>query len=96
MTDPITIQTIDSLSDAMQDALGMVAIGMDGMAQLMPGGTSALDRLERRGLVASYDENIYGSGKSPIDSTPARVRRYYVPIPVHITWCAWCSTKPTE
>ena len=41
--------------------------------------------LERKGLITSKTEN----GRQ--GSLPVTIKRYHVPLPLHMQWCAWCS-----
>lgn len=47
-----------------------------------------LDSLERMGLIESFNEVL--GGRFPI-----RVKRYEMPLWVHIQWCEWCSREVT-
>lgn len=48
-----------------------------------------LDSLERRGYISSEMEQLSGF-------PPVQIRRYYVPIPVHIEWCQWCAKQQAK
>ena len=43
-----------------------------------------LDSLERKGLIESYKEKLGGR-------FPVTIKRYNVPIVVHMEWCKWCT-----
>ena len=48
-----------------------------------------LDSLERLNLVTSANFNVGGR-------PPVIVKRYIVPLPVHMAWCEWCAEQPDE
>jgi hypothetical protein len=45
-----------------------------------------LDSLEARSYIQSEFQQLVGF-------PPVAVRKYSVPIPVHIEWCQWCSEQ---
>jgi hypothetical protein len=47
-----------------------------------------LDRLMRLGLV-DYEDKIVGKDRLGT----IKKRSFFVPIPVHIQWCQWCSEQ---
>lgn len=55
-----------------------------------------LKYLEDNGFIESVERPIYGNGNSAIDHIPVMVKDYYVPIPVHMEWCEWCSKQFKE
>ena len=81
----------DALTENQRHVLGCVAMGQDGGHA-----RASLLSLEKRGLIAGEDVEMRGNGRSPIDRIPMKVRRYYVPIPVRIQWCEWCSEHCEE
>lgn len=84
-------KTIDKLSEKQRHVLGMIAINED------TGHPPATIRaLIKKGLIDSFEEEIFGRGNSPIDRIPLVVTRYYVPLPIHIIWCEWCSQNISE
>lgn len=46
-----------------------------------------LESLHKKGLIEWRDE-IWK------DKIPVVVKRYFVPMHVHIAWCQWCATLP--
>jgi hypothetical protein len=75
----------EGLTAAQERVFGLIAMNQD---HWHPKRT--LDVLERRGLIES--------GTEPMPGWPgATVKRYAVPIGVHIRWCEWCAEHaPTE
>lgn len=73
----------DALSEPQRHALGCIAMGQDhGIAE------GTLQALLRRMLIE--EEHV------PLRSDPRIfVTRYYVPIPIHMAWCQWCSDNIT-
>ena len=82
---------IAKLPKRQRDVLGFVAIGEDAGQP-----RSVLKALERKGLIAPYEQLIYGTGSSPIDRIPMMVIRWRVPLPVHRAWAAWCAGQEEE
>ena len=81
MTDTEFRTAIRGLTKAQREALDRVALNDDF-------GTHhrTWKVLERRGLVEGKDQILGGR-------LPIRIRRHYMPIHVHIQWCAWCSER---
>jgi hypothetical protein len=71
-----------TLTPAQQRAAGNVAINQD-----LGENPRVLARLEELGVLTSYDES---QGGHP----PLVVKRYAMPIPVHMAWCEWCARQP--
>jgi hypothetical protein len=71
----------DALTPAQQKAAGLVAINRD-----LDANPRVLARLAELGAVKCYEEN---QGGHP----PLIVKRYLMPLPVHIAWCEWCSRQ---
>lgn len=73
------------LTEAQERVLGLIAMGMDGLHHR--GTTRAL---EKRGLIVSrIEETATRIGL-------VRVRRWSVPLPIHMEWCEWCATDSQE
>jgi hypothetical protein len=51
--------------------------------------SKTLDSLEKKGLIESYEQSLNGS-------IPCIIKRYEVPINIHMQWCKWCSENYTE
>lgn len=69
----------NDLTTKQQETLGLIAINQDHGLN-----TSVVASLERRGLIATRLEQLPG--------WPAvTVKRYHLPISIHIAWCEWCS-----
>lgn len=75
----VNVINFDALSDRQHEVLGCIAVNQDAGHNI-----HTLYALERLGLIESYPETIPGQ-------FPATIRRYRVPIHVHVQWCAWCS-----
>lgn len=46
--------------------------------------------LEERGLIQRTEDKCLG-----VDSFgPVKIPQYYVPLPIHMQWCEWCSEQP--
>lgn len=80
----ITVDDIRKLPKKQRDVLGHICINQDGGHH-----QATLAALEKRGLIASYDEERGGH-------PPMTVKRWGVPIDVHMAWCEWCSEQPDE
>ena len=82
-----TAADIARLPERQLDVLGHIAIGQDGGHR-----PRTLAALEAKGLIVSEKVTL-----SPRPGVPAwmrvRVRRYYVPLPVHAAWCEWRSQQ---
>lgn len=74
----------DALTPAQQRVAGNVAINQD-----LGESPRVLERLEELGVLTSYEEN---QGGQP----PLMVKRYAMPVGVHMAWCAWCSRTVEE
>lgn len=73
---------IGRLTEKQQYVLGCVAINDDGCHH-----PATLKKLERLGLIIGRDEHLGGR-------FPMTIRRYEMPLPIHIRWCDWCSRHP--
>ncbi len=71
-----------SLTEREREVLGQIAIGQDGGHP-----PAVLTALERKGAIIAYTATLPGR-------FPVQIKRYELPLPVHIAWCAWCSTQP--
>jgi hypothetical protein len=80
----ITPKDIAALSKQQRHVLGCICINQDGGHA-----RSTLDSLEKRGLIASWDEDAGGH-------PPMTIKRYGAPFDVHMAWCQWCSEQPEE
>ena len=74
----------DALTPAQQRVAGNVAINQD-----LGENPRVLERLEEIGVLTSYEEN---QGGHP----PLMVKRYAMPVSVHMAWCEWCSRTLKE
>ncbi len=83
MPEAALIEKIAHLPTKQQDVLSRIAINEDGGHNRF-----TLAALERKGLIESYEEVLFGG------FLPLRIKRYRVPIPVHMAWCAWCADQP--
>lgn len=63
------------------EVLGHIAVGCD-----LGHYPKTLAILEQRGLLVSGSETLPG----PL---PVTVKRYEMPIVVHMAWCEWCSER---
>jgi hypothetical protein len=80
------------LPKKQEDALAQIAILSDGTDFTR----SVVKALEEKGLIVGVDEATYGPSSAPIDRIPIMVRRYHVPLPIHMEWCQWCSDHIEE
>jgi hypothetical protein len=69
----------EALTPAQQQAASLVAINRDFDAN-----PRVLARLVELGVIESHDENLGGH-------PPLVVKRYTMPVRIHMEWCAWCS-----
>lgn len=76
----------DKLPPRQQETLGRIAINDD--TCVAPATAQALIR---KGLIEEYREEKPFSGSVTIS-----IKRYRVPIAVHIAWCRWCAEQPEE
>lgn len=74
----------DALTKAQQRVLGLVALNEDGGCHPVP-----LAALCKKGLIEEYTETLRGT-------FPVQIKRYRMPIHVHIQWCAWCAASFDE
>lgn len=81
----VPVLDMDALTEAQRNVLGLIAIGQDGGHN-----PRTLAVLERLGLIVGHD----GQVSTPLG--PMQVRRWDVPVAVHIQWCEWCSTQVDE
>ena len=79
---------IRSLSPRQRDVLGAIAINFDGGHH-----PRTLAVLEAKGLIVGEVGTLPPRPGDPA-WTAVRVRRYYVPLPIHVVWCAWCAEQP--
>lgn len=83
--DPPLAAEFGRLPERQRDVLGMIAINQDGGHH-----PATLRALEKCGLIESYTE-------TQSDHIGVfHITRYRVPFPVHMAWCAWCSTQVDE
>ena len=54
-----------------------------------PASRKTFEALEKKGLIEAQRDVIGHDRFGPIINT-----FWYVPIPVHIQWCEWCSEQP--
>jgi hypothetical protein len=73
------------LSSVQIDALTNVAFGGDGAGC----GPRTLEALERRRLIESTP------AETPTPLGMLRFKRWHMPLPVHIEFCAWAASKET-
>lgn len=76
------LAVIRRLTRRQQEVLSAVAIGQDG-GHARP----TLKRLLELGLIEEYEEPVPGW-------PPMNIRRYDVPLFVHIAWAEWGSEQP--
>lgn len=74
----------DALTPAQQRAAGNVAINQD-----LGENPRVLAALEELGVLTSFEES---QGGNP----PLVVKRYAMPVRVHMAWCEWCSRTAEE
>jgi hypothetical protein len=79
--DLVLRETFDRLTKPQTEVLANVAFGGKG------GGCNSrtLESLERKGLIGGIED------ESPGPLGVFRFRRWDMPMPVHIAFCAWCS-----
>lgn len=53
--------------------------------------TQTLKSLEGKGLIESEEQIVGSRGEVQV-----KIKRYFVPAPVHIAWCEWCASLPDE
>ena len=68
----------EGLNNKQQQVFSMIAINQDGGHH-----PKVVSSLLRNGFVEATEEIV--------GFPPVAVKRYFVPIPVHIRWCEWCS-----
>jgi len=87
----VTTFDFAKLTKPQLDVLGKISIGFDeGHNQ------KTLAVLEKLGMIVGEDQEILGLGSSPLDRIPLVVRRFQMPIHVHIAWCSWCEATITD
>lgn len=69
-----------SCTKRQRDVFELIAIGQD--ARHHPATLAALER--KRLIVAETETDRQGW-------PPVTIKRYHVPLALHIQWCAWCS-----
>lgn len=69
----------EKLSKQETDVLGQIAINVDGGHN-----RQVIASLLSKGYIEEYEETLPGW-------PPVKVKRYSVPIGVHIRWCSWCD-----
>jgi hypothetical protein len=72
---------IQALSPNQRHVLDLIAINEDRGHH-----PRTLESLERRHLIVARDELLGGR-------FPVRIKRYDVPTPVHMAWCALCAKE---
>jgi hypothetical protein len=82
--EPNIYALIEALTPAQENALGHIAIGLDGMIH-----PRVVKALLAKGLIEEGTETLPGR-------VPVVVKRYAVPLHVHVVWCQWCSDHVTE
>lgn len=81
-----------NLTPAQDKAFGQIAIGQHPFCS-----PKTIRALLDKGLIKEgEDKKIYGKGNSPIDRIPVVVKDYYVPLDIHMEWCAWCAEQNIE
>lgn len=75
---------IEGLTEKQREVLGMIAMNQDGGHH-----PRTMEALMKRGLIEQYDEILGGR-------FPVRIKRYALPIYVHIAWCEWCSVNVSD
>ena len=75
---PTQVVDFDSLTESQQRVLGCIAVGLDGGHA-----RQTVRSLLAKELIDTYREVAEG----------LTVVRYFVPIWVHIQWCAWCARR---
>lgn len=85
MPDELTSATFAALTERQRDVLARVAIGDDSFIPTRTG-----DALVKRGLIECYVDEQWG------DRFRFRIRRYRMPIAVHIAWCECCAETVEE
>jgi hypothetical protein len=80
------------LTKALADTFEQIAVGND--AGHPP---AMIQALLKKKLIEEVEEKVAGALRPGGPGFVVR-KRYYVPTPIHIDWCAWCSTqsKPEE
>ncbi|MHC4510751.1 MAG: hypothetical protein ACYTAO_17650 [Planctomycetota bacterium] len=76
----VTMADIDALSESQRDVLGQIAMNQDGGHN-----PRTLKSLLKRGLIEvalAWDRRFWPA---------VQIRRYSVPVHVHVAWCAWCT-----
>ena len=81
--DAITAECFSQLTAPQRHVLGMCAIQQDGGHS-----QRTLDKLVGFGML-EIREVLLGY-------PPMTIKRYDVPLYVHMLWCAWCSNNVTE
>lgn len=77
-------QSISDLPKKQREALGLISIGQDGRVHQL-----TAEILKIKGLIESSSQVVPGW-------PPITVKRYEMPIHVHIVWCNWCADKCPE
>ena len=73
------MKTFRNLPQAQAAVFEQIAVNNDGGHN-----PNTIKALLRKGLIAQTEER----------SGPFVTFRYYVPIPIHMEWCRWCSEQP--
>jgi hypothetical protein len=71
----------DLLSKKQIEAMDLLSMNMDG--GLHP---RTLASLVKKGMIIQQDDH----------DGPWTIHRYFMPLPVHIRWCEWCSKQIEE
>lgn len=77
---------IDTLNEHQRNVLGLIAINQDGGHH-----PATLTVLENLGLIEQYNDEFLLSRFGIM-----KIKRYLVPLPVHIAWCSWCKENCPE
>ena len=79
MRQTLLMKNFRNLTNTQSDVFEQIAVGNDGGHN-----PKVLDRLEKMGLLISKSQIL---SKCP----PVMIKRYEIPIDIHIEWCQWCS-----
>ena len=81
MRQTLLMKNFRNLTNAQSDVFEQIAVGNDNDGGHNP---KVLDRLEKMGLLTSKSQILSGF-------PPVTIKRYEVPIDIHMEWCQWCS-----
>lgn len=82
MMTPTTHKRFRNLSPAQERVFGQIAINLDGGHH-----PATLAALVRKGLIEE-ERQAAGGGFT--------IYRYFVPLPIHMEWAAWCAENYQE